>query len=172
VPFAYYSKLTAAQKRIYRASDAIATVPLPDAAALRPTVVELEQALAADDRRAVERAAHRLANAICEQLGAPPVRVRVLAARPTGSYGELHGLYEPEPLPAKLTVWMRTAAKRRVVAFKSFLRTIVHELLHHLDYEHFRLDDSFHTEGFFQRESSVAKQLLGEAPAAEEAAAP
>jgi len=59
-----------------------------------------------------------------------------------------------------------------VVAFKSFLRTIVHELLHHLDYEHFRLDDSFHTEGFFQRESSVARQLLGEAPAAEEAAAP
>jgi len=164
VPFAYYSKLSAAEKRIYRASDAITKVPLPDAVALRATVLELEEALAAEDRRSVERTAHRLANAICEQLGAPPVRVKVLAARPTGSYGELHGLYEPEPLPAKLTVWMRTAAKRRVVAFRSFLRTVVHELLHHLDYEHFGLADSFHTEGFFQRESSVARQLLGLPP--------
>lgn len=162
MPFAYYSKLSAADKRIYRASDAIAAVPLPDASALRSLVTELEAALAAEDRRGVERIADRLANAICSRLGAPPVRVRVLAARPTGSYGELHGLYEPEPLPAKLTVWMRTAAKRRVVAFRSFLRTIVHELLHHLDYEHFGLADSFHTEGFFQRESSVARQLLGE----------
>jgi len=89
------------------------------------------------------------------------VRVRVLAARPSSSYGELHGLYDPEIPPPLVTLWMRTAAKRRVVAYKSFLRTLVHELLHHLDYELFRFDESFHTEGFFQRESSIARQLLG-----------
>jgi len=88
--------------------------------------------------------------------------VRVLAARPSDDYGELHGLYEPEPPPARITLWMRTAAKRRVVAFKSFLRTLVHELLHHLDYEVFRFEETFHTEGFFKRESSLARQLLGE----------
>src|SRR5690606_11869589 len=132
---------------------------------LRPEVVELERALGAEDRRAVEAACRRIADGVCARLAVPALRVRVLAARPTGDYGEVHGLYEPEPPPARITLWMRTAARRRVVAFRSFLRTLVHELLHHLDYELFRFEETFHTEGFFQRESSLARQLLGE-PAA------
>jgi hypothetical protein len=56
--------------------------------------------------------------------------------------------------------YQRTAAKRRVVAFRTFLRTLIHELLHHLDYELFEFAETFHTEGFFKRESSIARQLL------------
>lgn len=166
MPFPYYARLSARDKKTYRASDAIAAVELPDAEGLRPVVAELEQALTAEDRRGVEAACRRVAGGICSRLAVPAVRVRVLAARPTGDYGELHGLYEPEPPPARITLWMRTAARRRVVAFRSFLRTLVHELLHHLDYELFRFEETFHTEGFFQRESSLARQLLGE-PTAE-----
>ena len=55
---------------------------------------------------------------------------------------------------------MRTAQRQQVVAFKSFLRTLLHELCHHLDYEHLALDDSFHTEGFYQRESSLFHQIV------------
>jgi len=166
VPFAYYQRLSARQQKTYRASDAITAVELPGAEALHPLVAELEQRLLAEDRRGVESAARELANELCSRLGAPPVVVRVLAARPSGSYGELHGLYDPEPSPPRVTVWMRTAAKRRVVAFRSFLRTLVHELLHHLDYELFGLEETYHTEGFFRRESSLARQLLGQ-PAAQ-----
>jgi hypothetical protein len=166
VPFPYYRRLSAAQKKVYRRSDAITAVDVPGAEELRPLVAVLERALAADDRRAVQSACHRLAGEICTRLGAPPVEVRVLAARPSGDYGELHGLYDPAFDPPRITVWMRTAAKRRVVAFRSFLRTLIHELLHHFDYELFALEETFHTEGFFQRESSVARQLLGEPPPA------
>ncbi|MDH3690664.1 MAG: hypothetical protein OEU36_14540, partial [Gammaproteobacteria bacterium] len=77
-------------------------------------------------------------------------------------WGELHGLYEPaeeNPL-AHITVWMRTAQRRKVVAFRTFLRTLLHEYCHHLDYEHFELEDSFHTEGFYKRESSLFHQLV------------
>jgi len=171
VPFAYYSRLSARQKKIYRASDAIAEVPLPDAPSLRPHSTGLERALLAEDRRSVQLCAQRLSDALCAQLGAPPVTIRVLAARPTKSYGELHGLYDPEPEPPRITVWMRTAAQRRVVAFKSFLRTLLHELLHHLDYELFELEETYHTEGFFQRESSLAHQILGDRGPANEAKA-
>ena len=95
-------------------------------------------------------------------LGAPPVRVKVLAARPSHDWGEMQGLYEPEEGDvAVITVWMRTAAKKRVVAFKTFLRTVLHEICHHLDYELYRLDESFHTEGFFKRESSLFHQIVG-----------
>lgn len=165
MPFPYYARLTARQKRIYRTSDAIEKVELPDAAALAAAVEALRAGLVAEQPRAVARAASALASGICDRLGAPPVRVRVLAARPADDYGELHGLYEPEPPPARITLWMRTAARRRVVAFRSFLRTLVHELLHHLDYELFALEETFHTEGFFKRESSLTRQLLGEPPA-------
>ena len=55
---------------------------------------------------------------------------------------------------------MRTVRHRRVVAFRTFLRTLLHEIGHHLDYEHLRLADSFHTEGFFKRESSLFYQLV------------
>ena len=164
MPFPYYARLTARQKQIYRASAAIVAVELPGAGTLLPLVGELERALAAEDRRAVQDVAGRLADGICAALGAPRLRVRVLAARPTGGYGELHGLYEPEPPPARIKLWMRTAARKQVVAFRSFLRTLVHELLHHLDYELYRFEETFHTEGFFQRESSLVRQLLGEAP--------
>jgi hypothetical protein len=55
---------------------------------------------------------------------------------------------------------MRTAKKSDVVAFRTFLRTLLHELCHHLDYEFLELDDSFHTQGFFKRESSLFHQII------------
>jgi hypothetical protein len=62
---------------------------------------------------------------------------------------------------------MRTVHYRRVVAFRTFLRTLLHEVCHHLDYCHFKMADSFHTEGFFQRESSLFYQLVPREPAAD-----
>jgi hypothetical protein len=64
---------------------------------------------------------------------------------------------------------MRTVARKQVVAFKTFLRTLLHELCHHLDYELYRLPETFHTEGFYKRESSLYYQIRGEAPKPERA---
>jgi hypothetical protein len=90
--------------------------------------------------------------------------VRVLAKRPADGYGELHGLYEPgeKGALARITVWMRTAQRLQVVAFRTFLRTLIHELCHHLDYELFSLEETFHTEGFYKRESSLVNVLLAQ----------
>jgi hypothetical protein len=35
----------------------------------------------------------------------------------------------------------------------------LHEVVHHLDYTLLGLGESFHTDGFFQRESSLVRQL-------------
>jgi hypothetical protein len=37
--------------------------------------------------------------------------------------------------------------------------------MHHLDVTLLGLDDSFHTEGFFKRESSLVRQLVARPPA-------
>ena len=157
--FAYFSRLSRARQRVYLRSAAVTAVPLPDAAALVPLAAALAASLTDGERRAVERHAQALGDGLCRQLAVPPVAVRVLAARPSHTWGELHGLYEPEPPPARVTVWMRTAARRQVVAPRTFLRTLLHELLHHLDYEWLQLPETFHTEGFFARESDLARQL-------------
>ena len=160
--FAYYAKLSAADRRTYDASDAIDRLDLPPGFADGAAVDAIASALAGDDRGGCERACQRLTDALTRGYAVPPVRVKVLAKRPSNDYGELHGLYEPadRAVPATVSVWMRTAQRRQVVAFRSFLRTLVHEIGHHLDYEHFRLAETFHTEGFYKRESTLANALI------------
>lgn len=160
MPFPYYKRLSRRDKAIYRQSAAIPRVELPEPARLRPLASRVEVALEADDREAVERACQRLVAAVTKTLGCEPVLVHVLAVRPRNAAYELHGLYVREPgVPAVIRVWMRTARRSDVVKYRTFLRTLLHEVCHHLDYVHFELADSFHTEGFFQRESSLMRQL-------------
>ncbi len=172
MPFAYYNRLNRRQKAIYRASDKVKGLKLPRADVAREHAGALAAALeqdgpAAQQRRAVARAATRLAGEVCAQLEVDPVRVKILARRPRSAESELHGLYTwEEGRRAEISLWMRTAQRKQVVAYRTFLRTLLHELCHHLDYHLLELDDSFHTEGFFQRESSLARQLLGEAAGA------
>ena len=164
MPFAYYDRLTHAQRRIYRRSDAITPLGLPPDIDAGQTVGAIAVALAAEDRPAVQRACQALIDRLVAGYRVPPIRVRVLSQRPTDDYGELHGLYEPAEgrRRARITLWMRTAKRLQVVAFRSFLRTLAHELVHHLDYELFMLEETFHTEGFYKRESSLANALLAQ----------
>jgi hypothetical protein len=127
-------------------------------------VEKLRTALEGEDSEQVEELCRLIATGLSDRLKVPLVRINVLAVRPSASWGELHGLYEPAESRASavISLWMRTAKHRRVVAFKSFLRTLLHEFCHHLDYHLFKLPDSFHTEGFYKRESSLFHQLAAE----------
>lgn len=126
----------------------------------------MSDALDSGSRPRTEQASQRLMDALVGALALPPIRMRVLERRPRRHWGELQGLYEPAEgdRRARITLWMRTARRVQVVAFRTFLRTFLHEFLHHLDYALYRFPDSFHTEGFYRRESSLLKQLLGESP--------
>jgi hypothetical protein len=160
-PFPYYRKLSARNKAIYRASDAIGEVSLGNAVRFAPVIAALRRALEQGDPRDVQEAASRLCLAIATVLRIEPLTVKVLARRPSNASGELHGLYVREQgRPAVIRVWYRTAQQRRVVAFRTFLRTLLHEVGHHLDFTMYRWPESFHTEGFFRRESSLVRQLL------------
>jgi len=160
--FSYFTKLSPAQKRVYRTSDEINEVPLPDGEALRPLIPSLATALEQEDRDRTGEICKALVMGLTSRLNVPPLRVRILAVRPSADWGELHGLYEQTGgrASAVITLWMRTAKHRRIVAFRSFLRTLLHELCHHLDYHLYNLPDSYHTEGFYKRESSLFHQLV------------
>lgn len=160
-------RLTRAQQRHYDRSNAVSAIPLKASPGLLSAVAALEAALADGERERVNRVARTLCDEVCRLLGVPAVRVSVGGTRPANRRGELHGLYTPGRPGQRDTVevWMTTVKRRQTVAFKTFLRTLVHELCHHLDYHLLRLGESFHTDGFFKRESSLVKQLLRPSPA-------
>ncbi len=164
MPFSYYNKLNAKEKHIYRMSNNITLPRIPETSRLSFIVSSIEDSLKAEERERVEFFSERLLIKLCEIIGVSSLRIKVLTVRPNNSYGELHGIYYPKKgiMPAMIMVWMRTSKRKKVVATKTFIRTLMHEFCHHLDYELYKLPYSFHTEGFYRRESYLLHQIMGE----------
>ena len=131
---------------------------------LQASAEALQPPLAAGEVEALEQACQRLADQLCDALNCVRVKVHILERRPHDKRGELHGLYEIKQSgmsQARIYVWMRTAKRQQLVAYKTFLRTLAHECCHHLDLTHYQLANSIHSSNFYKRESSLYKQWLG-----------
>lgn len=162
------ARLTPFQQRIYDRSAAIHSLPLTPTPQLLKATAALADALAADDHPRVEALSQTIVHHICGRLNVHTVRVHVQGVRPSNRRGELHGLYtQYGGRNDSIQVWMRTAKRGQTVAFRTFLRTLLHEVCHHLDYCYLHLRESYHTEGFFQRESSLFRVIVQQ-PAEEE----
>lgn len=167
MPFPYFDRLSSAQQAVYLKSEQVRAIrlPPPEAAALRPVVEQLREALGRGEAVAVQALAQAVCDGLSRALGVASPELELLDVRPRGRGAELHGLYtQVEGERPVIRVWMRTARKGQVVAFSTFLRTVLHELVHHFDFAHFGLPVSFHTRGFFTRETSLFHQLVPGAP--------
>src|SRR5205085_6980176 len=93
----------------------------------------------------------------------PQCGVRALAARPLrvreGWSTELFGDYAPETM--LIRVWMRTAVRKEVTSFGTFLSTLCHEFCHHLDFHKFAFPNSWHTRGFYERTAALYHHARG-----------
>jgi len=173
-PPRYFYQLSARAQRTYLKSDAIERfdlIPSPKALSL---IDDLMRALDFGAPSSVERAAQLLLDELCRLTGVRAIQLAVRGVRPHNAKGELHGIFYPhaprntastargaDPL---IVLWMRTAQRHDVVKPKTFFRTLMHELGHYLDYALLQLDDSFHTAGFFKRESFLVRVLYRSAP--------
>ncbi|HEV7732497.1 MAG TPA: hypothetical protein VGR62_10070 [Candidatus Binatia bacterium] len=157
----YYRRWSPATLKVAAKSDQYSALPLHPHPALQAAVACLADALASARAADVQAVSQRIADGVCIGLGVSKLRVIVQERRPHDSRSELHGLYVPGNRGGldQITLWMLTAKKGQVVAYRTFLRTLLHELCHHLDYTYLRLRDSPHTQGFYQRESSLFAAL-------------
>ena len=89
-------------------------------------------------------------------LAARPLRVRENWA------SELFGDYNPETM--LIRIWMRTAVRKEITSFGTFLSTLCHEFCHHLDFQRFRFADSWHTRGFYERAGALYHNARGTPP--------
>jgi hypothetical protein len=160
---AFFYRLPARSQRCYLQSEAIENFPdFAPNRALAQRLGALVDALEAGGPREVQHGAESLMTALCHAFGVTPIRVEVLGVRPHNSRGELHGLFRLTR-PPEIQLWMRTAQRHAVVKPRTFVRTLLHELCHYLDYSMLKLDDSYHTMGFFKRESFLVRALMGQA---------
>jgi hypothetical protein len=154
----FFYRLAPRDQKIYLRSDAIDRFDFaagPTALALAEGVVA---ALEGGSVAATGRAAQALVAELCRLAGVRVVPIEVKGVRPRNQRGELHGIFYPEA--PRIVLWTHTALRHDVVKPKTFLRTLMHELTHYFDYAVFRLGNSYHTRGFFKRESFLVRAIL------------
>ena len=137
----------------YLKSDRIKTLALPHNSALPNVAKDLEAAMKADNIRDVRKTCAEFLNIASHFYQVPNCSTRVLAARPLrvrerGTF-KLFNDYSPDTM--LIRVWMRTAIRKEVTSFGTFVSTLCHEFCHHLDFTHFGFADSWHTRGFYER---------------------
>jgi hypothetical protein len=163
---AFFYRLAPRDQKVYLRSDAIDSFDLiagPNALALAEVLIA---ALEGGSLASTGRAAQALVAELCRLLGVRVVPIEVKGVRPHNARGELHGIFYPNA--PRIVLWTRTALRHDVVKPKTFLRTLMHELAHYFDYAVFRLGNSYHTRGFFKRESFLVRAIFPAAADAEQ----
>jgi hypothetical protein len=155
----FFYRLSPGAQRCYLKSDTIDRFELQPGQNALAMVEALLKALEGGTIAPINRAAQALVNELCRLLGVPPVAIAVRGVRPHNQRGELHGIFFPNARPPQIILWMRTALRHDIVKPKTFVRTLIHELGHYLDYALLKLGGSFHTRGFFKRESFLVRLL-------------
>ncbi len=147
-------------------SDRTKTLDLPGDRRLPDAATLIASAMATGRSAEVRRACALFLAEAAKFYGVPACGVRVLAARPlwvrenwsTGLFGDYH----PETMLIRL--WMRTAVRKEITSFGTFLATLCHEFCHHLDFQRFRFSDSWHTRGFYERTAVLYHHARGTPP--------
>src|SRR5215472_11977087 len=152
--------------KLFLDSDRMQALPLPSNDILATFAGAIETAMQVDAIRRVRLACDEFLRTAADFYAVPPCTVRVLTARPLRvreySTTELFGDYHPDT--KAIRVWMRTAVRKDVTSFGTFLSTLCHEFCHHLDFHRFGFRNSWHTRGFYQRTALLYHNAKGTPP--------
>ena len=134
-------------------SERMKTLDLPQDGRLLGIAQSIESAMQGGTSVDVRRACAEFLDAASEFYRVPACGIRVLASRPLRVREnwsiELFGDYTPKTM--LIRVWMETAVRKEITSFGTFLSTLCHEFCHHLDFQKFGFQDSWHTRGFYER---------------------
>lgn len=157
----------AALRTQFLESDQLRNLVVPSDDRLRVAAQSLDLALGSGTSAIVRQACAGFISLASEFYGVARPGIRVLASRPIrvregGGGTEMFGDYTPGTLVIR--VWMRTAIRKQVTSFGTFLSTLCHEFCHHLDYHQFKYRDSWHTRGFYERTAALYHHARGTPP--------
>jgi hypothetical protein len=149
-------------------SDRLRTLDLPADDGFRKTAESIEAAMKTGLGAEIRKTCYEFLVRASSFYQVPASNIRVLAARPLrireNWATELFGDYNPESM--LIRVWMRTAVRKEITSFGTFLSTLCHEFCHHLDFRRFGFSNSWHTRGFYERTAALYHHARGTAPKA------
>jgi hypothetical protein len=138
----------------FRQSEQLTSIELPPNPKLVDLAQVIESVMKEGSRAEVRSACTEFLNSAAAFYNVRAPEVRALAARPLrvregGWQIELFGDYALKY--ALIRIWTRTAVRKQVTSFGTFLSTLCHEFCHHLDCQKFGFVRSPHTRGFYER---------------------
>lgn len=63
------------------------------------------------------------------------------------------------PTFQRITMYNSTAIKKQAVSIKTFTHTLLHEFIHHYDFQVLKMENSLHCVGFYKRISDLQNKL-------------
>jgi hypothetical protein len=148
-------------RSLFAESDRLNTLTLPPDDRLRRITSAIEAAMKTGRTQEVLRVSREFLDTASDFYRVKHCDVRVLAARPLRVRErfvvELFGDYSPSN--RLIRVWMKTAIRKEVTSFGTFLSTLCHEFCHHLDFQ--RFPNSWHTRGFYERTAALYHHAQG-----------
>jgi hypothetical protein len=157
-------RFSSAEKKSYAVSNSLLAADVKVTPSMRRKVDDLAIWLAAGDKRRVKAATQTVLDLLCAAAELPAATLKLKDVAPAKfrngkAVWKLYGTCERD---GTITVAYRTAVRRQVFAFKTYLNTVVHEFMHHYDHWKLRLAASFHTSGFYNRVRDLYRRLLPE----------
>lgn len=156
--------MSAAAERDYHRSNLILQIDYQPSPAARKAAARILEG----DPDGREAPSVELLDRMARELKVPPVELIFLNKpqkhrRRNGrlTYKE-YAHYDPDK---GITIYNKTAVREKHLAPKSYLDTLVHEFLHHLDYELLKLRHTYHTKGFYSRLGDLMLKLQDGRPA-------
>lgn len=105
-----------------------------------------------------QKRAETLLNYLCTKFKINNITLLVTnKPRPCKGRGQICGWYVPTE--KKIIIYNTTSKTNKTISIKSFYDTLLHEFIHHYDYEVIGLTDSLHTSGFYKRITDLKNKL-------------
>jgi hypothetical protein len=103
-----------------------------------------------------------LSDMICKSLRINNLPIKLKGARPQSSRGTTHGSYTRNISKKTfyITLYGITPKTKKIVAAKTLIKTLIHEIMHHYDFEKLKMNSSNHTTGFYKRISTLEKMIF------------
>lgn len=148
----------------FRESERLTSIELPAHPSLAQLAKVIDSVMKDGTRDQVRQACAEFLGEAAAFYGVRAPEVRALAARPLrvregGWQTELFGDYSLGD--ARIRIWTRTAVRKQMTSFGTFLSTLCHEFCHHLDCQKFGFARSPHTRGFYERAALLYHHARG-----------
>lgn len=100
-----------------------------------------------------------LLNYLCDKFKIAPIKRLIILDKPRKQIknGQIYGYYVRNN--REIYIYNKTAKTNKIIAINRFYETLLHEFIHHYDFEKLKLSDSPHTSGFYKRITDLMKKI-------------